>query len=110
MIGFDFRELKAITHLNKYSISNPVKEMHKFFVAQHVTSLDIKGGHWHIHVGEEDQDKLSFVFNNQCYNWNVMPFGPTNAPSHFQWVLTQMFNDFMNEECVIVYLEDISNV
>ena len=56
--------------------------MHKFLGAKYITSLDVKGGYWHIPVREEDQDKLTFVFNNKCWKWKVMCFGPTNAPSH----------------------------
>jgi len=56
-IVFDFRKLNAITKVNKYPIPNAVKEMHKFLGAKYITSLDVKGGYWHIPVREEDQDR-----------------------------------------------------
>ena len=107
-IVFDFRKLNALTKLNKYPLPNAIKEMHKFKGANYITSLDIKGGYWHVPVREEDREKLTFVFKNQSYKWNVLPFGPTNAPSHFQFVMTDIFRDFINDGWLVVYLDDIS--
>ena len=97
-----------MTKANKYPIPNAIHQMHKFKDANYITSLDIKGGYWHIPVREEDQEKLTFVYNNQSYKWTVLPFGPTNAPSHFQWVMTHIFRKFIAEDWLVVYLDDIS--
>ena len=107
-IVFDFRKLNAMTKLNKYPIPNAIHQMHKFKGANYITSLDIKGGYWHIPVRESDQEKLTFVFGNRSYKWKVLPFGPTNAPSHFQFTMTKIFKEFIDEKWLVVYLDDIS--
>ena len=40
---------------------------------------------------KEVRPKTAFKFNNKVYEWNVMPFGPTNAPPHFQKVMDKVF-------------------
>ena len=70
-----------------------------------ITTLDIKSGYWHIRINEEDKYKLAFLFDGKLYEWNVMPFGPTNAPSYFQYVMNMIFRDL---EFVIVYIDDIT--
>ena len=38
--------------------------------------------------------------------WNVMPFGPTNAPAAFQQFVNSILMDLL-DICVVVYLDDI---
>ena len=38
------------------------------------------------------------------YHFNVLPFGPTNAPMYFQQIMNKIFNEL---DYVIVYLDDI---
>ena len=106
-IVFDYRKLNSITKKMEFPLPNIEHIMPKFKDKEYITSLDIKGGYWHIPVKKEHRERTAFVFNNTLYEWNFMPFGPTNAPSFFQYTMMNLFKDL---EFVIVYLDDISIV
>ena len=103
-IVFDYRKLNEITQKQLWTIPDPNKLMQRFKGKQFITSLDLKGGYWHIPIKESDRHKTSFIFNNTVYRWNVMPFGPTNAPMFFQMTMERIFGQF---DFVTVYLDDI---
>lgn len=102
---FDYRGLNAISKLNKYPLPRIENLQRQFRGKTHITSLDMKSGYWHIGVAEKDREKLAFIFNGKLYEWCVMPFGPTNAPGYFQYVMHKIFKHL---EFVLVYLDDIS--
>ena len=104
-IVFDYRLLNAITKRMSYSLPSIEYLMQKFKGKKYTSSIDIKSGYWHIPIRKEDRPKTAFIFNNKVYERNVMPFGPTNAPPHFQKVMDKVFAGL---EYVIVYMDDIT--
>ncbi len=105
-IVFDYRKLNAITKKIKCPIPLIDDLLRRFHNKTHITSLDMKGGYWHIPIAPRDRPKTAFVFNSHLYEWNVMPFGPTNAPSFFQRVMSEIFHPY--KDFVVVYIDDIS--
>ena len=60
----------------------------------HFISLDAKQGYHQISVKASDKEKLAFFApNRKKYTFNVMPFGPTNAPAFY----TCMMYKFQSE-------------
>ncbi len=105
-VVFDYRKLNAITKKIKCPMPLIDDLLRRFNNKTHITSLDMKGGYWHIPIAPRDREKLAFVFNGHLYQWNVLPFGPTNAPSFFQRVMNEIFRPYF--EFVVVYIDDIS--
>eukprot|EP01083_Nonionella_stella_P209716 759926_1 len=56
-----------------------------------ITSLDMRGGYWHIPIFEPHKERTAFIFDGNVYEWNFMPFGPCNAPAYFQQVMNELF-------------------
>ena len=106
-IVFDYRKLNAITKRLAYSLPSIQYLMGKFKGKSWISTIDIKSGYWHIPIRKADRCKTAFIFNGQVYEWNVMPFGPTNAPPHFQKVMDGIFADL---DYVMVYMDDITIV
>ena len=104
-IVFDYRKLNAITKRLAYSLPSIPNLMRKFKNKKWISTIDIKSGYWHIPIRKADRPKTAFIFNGQVYEWNVMPFGPTNAPPHFQKVMDNIFADM---DYVMVYMDDIT--
>ena len=65
----------------------------------------MKSRFWQIQVAKKDRNKIAFVVPFGHYEWNVMPFGLKNAPSEFQNMMNEIFNQF--SYFIIVYIDDV---
>ena len=68
--------------------------------------MDLASGYHQIAVKESDIPKIAFRMQRGQFEFVVMPFGVTNAPSTFQRMINSVFKEEL-DSFVLVYLDDI---
>lgn len=69
------------------------------------SALDLKAGYHNIPVAESCRRFTGFVTQDGTYVWRRMPFGLSNAPAHFQRVVSSVVDK--GDIQVVIYLDDI---
>ena len=68
--------------------------------------IDLRHAYNLVRIAPGDEYKTAFRTRYGSFEWLVMPFGLSNAPSAFQRFMNDVFSDLL-DVCVIVYLDDI---
>ncbi|CAI7772084.1 unnamed protein product [Closterium sp. NIES-54] len=69
-------------------------------------ALDLAQGYHQLRITEEDVPKTAFRSSFGHFQWRVVIFGLTNAPSSFQRTMNDVFRKAIGQS-VLVYLDDI---
>ena len=75
----------------------------RFTGATVFSSLDLASGYHLIRISDEDVPKTAFTTSFGYYEFKVLSFGLTNAPSTFQAVMNEKFGHLHN--FCVVYLD-----
>ncbi|KAJ1121322.1 hypothetical protein NDU88_009435 [Pleurodeles waltl] len=102
----DFRELNRITIKDRYPLPLIRDIPDAIQGAKIFTKLDLRGAYHLLWIKEGDEWKTAFRTPFGHYEYRVMPFGVTNAPSVFQRFMDSVFSDVLNQY-VVIYLDDI---
>ncbi len=104
----DFRTLNRKTVKDRYTLPRVDDMLDCVAGAKYFSKLDLKSGYWQIELEEKDKAKTAFNVGPGYGFWefNVMAFGLTNAPSTFQRLMERTLSDLNLREC-LVFIDDI---
>ena len=102
----DFRKLNEITKKDSYTLPRIDEILDSLGGMKYFSTLDLASGYWQIPILEQHREKTAFRTRSGMYEFNVVPFGLTNAPATFQRDMDLVLSG-LNWEICLVYMDDI---
>jgi hypothetical protein len=70
------------------------------------SKIDLRSGYYQLKIRECDIPKTAFVLRYGLYEYTVMSFGLTNAPTYFMYLVNKVFMKYL-DKFVMVFIDDI---
>jgi hypothetical protein len=102
----DYQKLNDITIKNKYPLPK-IEDLFDQMNGAHVFSkIDLRTGYHQLKVRESDIPKTAFTTRYKLYEYTMMSFGLTNAPTYFMNLMNKVFMKYL-DKFVMVFTDDI---
>jgi hypothetical protein len=102
----DYRSLNKVTIKNKYLlpwIEDMFDQMRGAIV---FSKIDLRSGYHQLKIRTEDIPKITFTTRYRLYEFLIMSFGLTNAPTYFMNLMNKVFMEYL-DQFVVVFIDDI---
>ena len=101
----DYRQINKVIVKNKYPLSR-IKDLFDQLKGAGVFSkIDLRSGYYQLRVKEVDVLKTAFRTRYGHYEFLVMTFGLTNAPTTFMDLMNRVFRPYV-DQFVVVFIDD----
>ena len=102
----DYRCLNAVTKMDVFPLPRVDDTLDMLSQTQYFSTLDLTAGYWQVRMDKDSQEKTAFSTYSRHYEFQVMPFGLSNAPATFSRLMETVLVG-LNRSCCLVYLDDV---
>jgi hypothetical protein len=105
-LSVDYRPLNAVTIKNKYALPRIDILFDQLAGVQVFYKIDLCSGYHQIKIHAKDIHKTAFSMRYGLYEYLVMSFGLTNAPTHFMYLMNSVFMEEL-DKFIMVFMDVI---
>ncbi|GKF06830.1 putative reverse transcriptase domain-containing protein [Tanacetum coccineum] len=102
----DYRELNKLTIKNRYPLPRIDDLFDQLQGSSVYSKIDLLSGYHQLRIREEDIPITAFRTCYGHYEFQVIPFGLTNAPAVFMDLMNRVCKPYL-DKFVIVFIDDI---
>ncbi|KAL5594253.1 uncharacterized protein BROUX77_007600 [Berkeleyomyces rouxiae] len=102
----DYRLLNKLMKKDRYPLPNFKETLRQISRSKWFTKLDVVAAFHNIRIEPGHEWKTAFRTRLGSFEWNVMPFGLSNAPAQFQRFLNSVLQEYLDLFCS-AYVDDI---
>jgi hypothetical protein len=102
----DYRSLNEVTIKNKYPLPRIEDLFDQMKGVSVFSKIDFRLGYHQLKIRESDIPKTAFRTRYGLYEYTVMSFGLTNAPTYFMYLMNKVFMEYL-DNFVVVFIDDI---
>jgi hypothetical protein len=102
----DYRPLNVVTVKNKYPLPRIDILFDQLANAKVFSKVDLYSGYHQIKIRPKDVPNTTFSTRYGLYEYLVMSFGLTNAPTHFMYLMNSVFMLEL-DKFVVAFIDDI---
>ena len=102
----DFRGLNNVTKKDTYPLPHIRDIIDKMQDAKYWSTLDAAGAYWSMPLNESDKEKTAFTVPRGKYEFNVTPYGLTNAGASYQRMIDMCLSGLTFDR-ILAYMDDV---
>jgi hypothetical protein len=97
----DFRQLNKVNIKNKYPLPKIDDLFDQLKGARIFSKIHLRSGYHQVRIREEDINKTSFRTRYRHYEFTVVPFGLSNAPSVFLCLMKGVSREYLDKFVIV---------
>jgi hypothetical protein len=102
----DYISLNDVTMMNKYPLPCIDDLFDQMRGARVFSKVHLRSGYHQMKIRPSDIPKMTFSTRYGLYEFTVMSFGLTNAPTYFMNLMNKVFMEYL-DKFVVVFVDDI---
>jgi hypothetical protein len=100
----EYRSLNDVTIKNKYPLPRIDDLFDQMTGARVFSKIDLRSGYHQMNIRPSDIPKAAFSTRYGLYEFTIMSFGLTNAPTYFMNMMNKVFMEYLDKFVVVFML------